>query len=449
MLFAMKADPGKSRRKGIYSTDPAAIPSAGLFWFLVVYLVVSFYRFQDNLLPFLAALAPGLLSTAGVLFFWISHKDKRYLRDPLITLQLTIATVMFLGLIGVANHYWWYRTVQDYVVFFIAFSLGLPAVMQYAPYRETILRVLLGSFLFAGLWTISHGGIGPGGWMQDENDTAIALIVGLCLAVAVTRSSATGIWRIVAIATALACSAGIVITESRGGFIGLVAALVAIAAFSGRKLKTILWLGLLAVIVLPFVPQTYKSQVTSITDSSDGTRTERIYSWRRAWHLTLRNPVIGVGPGNFPWSVGEVEDTREAIEERGDRRSIAGRAAHSLYFTLLPELGAVGTVAYLAACWLVLRRAWAIYRSTPSRDAFGSIRTVGLWVGPALIGFSAAAAFASVLWYPLIWLFFGLAVLMGPFRLGTTAALPTSNSASAPPIAGLRDRRHSARRNID
>ena len=59
--------------------------------------------------------------------------------------------------------------------------------------------------------------------------------------------------------------------------------------------------------------------------------------------LFFDNPVMGVGQGNYPWHVGEIE---EEMGVQWQTRSLSGRAAHSLYFTLLPELGLIGTLIY-------------------------------------------------------------------------------------------------------
>ena len=53
------------------------------------------------------------------------------------------------------------------------------------------------------------------------------------------------------------------------------------------------------------------------------------------WEMFLANPIFGVGQAIFPWTIGEYLGGRT-----WQTRSLSGRQAHSLYFTLLPGIGA-------------------------------------------------------------------------------------------------------------
>ena len=98
--------------------------------------------------------------------------------------------------------------------------------------------------------------------------------------------------------------------------------------------------------------------------------------------------------------------------QRGARRQIAGRAAHSIYFTLLPELGLAGTFAYLMIMIRSVWRARKTLRSPVTVHEDGSMRMIALFIGPALIGYSVAGVFISVLWYPMLWLLVSLAIVL-------------------------------------
>lgn len=128
--------------------------------------------------------------------------------------------------------------------------------------------------------------------------------------------------------------------------------------------------------------------------------------------MFLENPVIGVGAGNFSWAISKFESTYKARLQRGKRRAIAGRAAHSIYFTLLPELGVAGTLAYLMIMIKAVRRARNMLRLPAQTPEDGSMRMIALFVGPAIVGYSVAGVFISVLWYPMLWLLVSLAIVL-------------------------------------
>ena len=76
-------------------------------------------------------------------------------------------------------------------------------------------------------------------------------------------------------------------------------------------------------------------------EDSIGTGQQRIFSWKTGWRMFLDNPIAGVGPANSPWRFGEYEG-----EGGFNSRNYSGRQMHSVYFTLLSELGSVGTILF-------------------------------------------------------------------------------------------------------
>ena len=277
----MHPDPSSSARRTVGRTETFA-PSRGLYVAVVAYLVVSFFRPQD-LFPPLGYLEPGLVSTILIALFWLRARPKDYLRDPAIKWQLVILAIMLFSLIVVVNHYHWFWTTVDYIMLLVAFSLGLPAVARYPQWRTSLLRLLLLAFLFIAAWTISHDGVGTAAWIADENDAAAALIVGGGLAWGLWLTSTERRWRLLAILTLCLCAAGIVATDSRGGFVGMVVAVIAALFLSGRVFKPLAVVTVVVLLALPFVPAEYRDQVRSIIDPTDSTRTERIYTWRRGF----------------------------------------------------------------------------------------------------------------------------------------------------------------------
>ena len=97
--------------------------------------------------------------------------------------------------------------------------------------------------------------------------------------------------------------------------------------------------------MLIFAPEKYWEEMESSTSDQTltvGTGAERLYTWGIGWEMFLGNPILGVGQGNFPWNFENYQGG-----DRFNTRSLAGRAAHSMYFTLLPELGTVGTGLFI------------------------------------------------------------------------------------------------------
>jgi O-antigen ligase len=119
---------------------------------------------------------------------------------------------------------------------------------------------------------------------------------------------------------------------------------------------------------------------------------------------------MGVGQGNFPWNVG-VYEQKLGLSEGFHQRSMAGREAHSLYFTLIPELGLIGIVLFASMLLLTVRDLRYIQRSAAKGEkaADGALPVASLATAleASLVGYLASGAFLSVLYYPNFWLLMG------------------------------------------
>lgn len=180
-------------------------------------------------------------------------------------------------------------------------------------------------------------------------------------------------------------------------------------------------------------PDAYWERIKSTTDEENlsseggGTGAARLYTWGIGWEMFLHNPIIGVGQGNFPWTFEEYQGDRT-----WDGKSLAGRAAHSLYFTLLPELGMAGLVIFLGMLvnsfkdlkWVSLmaveygekrdHRAKAMdhMQEVRRRNKLRNALFVARALEGAFIGYLVASTFVSTLYYPTFWILVAFSVAL-------------------------------------
>ena len=394
-----------------HSTRPEG--TGALFVAILGYCLITFMRPQD-FIPGVGAIKPGMIFGLLALFLWFGTRDRTYLADSIPKLMLSFLFATAIGATFATNKRMLFAAFQDLATYGVVFTLALPVVLSTHARRKFFLRFLLGCYVFIAAWVTTHNGHGQGAFLEDENDAALALNVGICLAFSMARFEAARLWKLAAIGAVLLCVAGVVVSDSRGGLVGLVAVGVALALFSRQLLRTLLIVSVVVVAVIPFVPASYTKDMRTMSDPNDPTRKERIYSWNRGMEMFWANPVLGVGANNFPNRVAEFEHSAAAERERGNRRSITYRAAHSLYFTLLPETGLLGTAIYLALLMTALSRCWnAVQRALP--DAHGDDRRMwAYFIGSALVAFSVCATFISVLLYPYFWMLVSFAMLLSP-----------------------------------
>jgi O-antigen ligase len=144
--------------------------------------------------------------------------------------------------------------------------------------------------------------------------------------------------------------------------------------------------------------------------------------------MFLSNPIIGVGQENFPWT-----SQRYEAGKTFNTRSFAGRAAHSMYFQLFPELGLVGAGILGAMLFYTLRDLRRVDRFSRSyREASGTseeeneqIRSAFYYacaMEASMIGFLVSSVFISTLYYPSFWVMMAFSVALRNVILGNGVA---------------------------
>jgi O-antigen ligase len=312
---------------------------------------------------------------------------------------------------------------------FAYFVFNMAMVMYVRSYKmlEKLIFIMVLCGIFLSIQGIFYGGfIQDSAFFSDENDFALAMNLLLPLAYFgfVIRRQRT----IMMLFAAVLFLVGNLISFSRGGFVGLCIVLFFLWLKSTRKLITTLFLVSLVLLVLFTTPSKYWEEMRTIREEGTQGKTAaaRIYYWTAAWKMFLDNPVLGVGPGNYPWNIERYEPP-EGFKERLH----GGRVSHSLYFTLLPELGLVGCLIFAMisiANYKVLRRMARssqmngknkpLYEGDAVAEPNGLLARVGFHhvatgIYVAFIGYLASGAFLSVLYYPHFWILTGITTVIG------------------------------------
>jgi O-antigen ligase len=228
-----------------------------------------------------------------------------------------------------------------------------------------------------------------GGMFENANDLATALDILLPFAVALTLAS-KGLARLFFLGCAAVMTVGVLVTLSRGGFLGLIASGVVLLwkLGRGRRLKTILATGLICGILFAVLPGGYGARIATIFNNEQdqtGSAQLRRELLERAASLAVNRSVVGLGMGNF-----HIYSIRE-------------KEAHNAYLEIAAELGVMGLIAYLIvifAPWRSLRR---IERQT--RDMRSKSEQEMYWMSvsiqSAFIAYMICSFFASIqyLWY--------------------------------------------------
>jgi O-antigen ligase len=285
---------------------------------------------------------------------------------------------------------------------------------------------------------MTHAGRGYGSFLGDENDLALACAMAFPFPY-LGSFRFRGAKRILCLAVTCLLVAGTVASFSRGGFLGLAAGFVYCVLIGRNRLRNLAIAGTAALLFTLLVPHTYLDELDTISETDSGTAENRFFLWTAATLMWKDHPLLGVGPGNAKFLLGEYnpKPTKSGLFSSPyyTDRVWSMRAIHSLYFELLAERGLVGVALFAAMLighYRILRRLphspppGSAPRPSLTRDA----ELYGRALEASMTAFLVAAVFLSMLAYPYFWFFSALAVALDrairrewrkSVRLGTKA----------------------------
>lgn len=389
---------------------------------------------------------PMLISLA-LLASWllVPRKDWR----PQLVLMLAFFGVSAIGVPLAGNYFSAMMVTRVVGVIIVCIAVPMCQFIDTVPKVHTVISWMLGIFAYMAVWALGHGGNGPGGqWAgMDENYTALFMSMAIAMAYFMLFATKKTWLRIVLVFSAVTMSMAVVIGLSRGGFLGLLAVGVYCWYRSPQKLVGIAAAVLAVVGFLVFAPQSFWDEMSTISDTNEGTADMRLEMWRIAVWQYLDHPLTGVGAGNFPWETFDYE-TEEQVQKFN--RTLGGNVTHSLYFELLAEQGTLGVLIFFGIAWYNGRDLRWIARQTSKasrralarrRHAPPVLRQLTLaqqhqrMLAAAFLGFFVCSGFVSTLYYSAFWIFTALVVGL---RRGVERALavrPLPEPGSADPSA--------------
>jgi len=226
-----------------------------------------------------------------------------------------------------------------------------------------------------------------GGMFGNPNDLAIHLALFIPLAIVLGLSSRNVLSKAVYFGSSVVMAVGVMITQSRGGFLGLIAAALVLTWKLGRRRRTmaVMVVLLFGASFVAFAPGNYGVRMMSIVDSDldpVGSADQRSELLKRSILVTLRNPQ-GIGMGNFP--------------EVGQRNL----QSHNAYTQVSAELGWLCFAAYLILLISPFRKLGMIERELNQENNHSWLYYTAIGVQATLAAYLVSSFFGSVAyqWY--------------------------------------------------
>lgn len=148
------------------------------------------------------------------------------------------------------------------------------------------------------------------------------------------------------------------LNSSRGAWLGNICAMIFLGVVMNKKV--ILWLIIVIIISLLFLPEKQMYRVKNMFNPQYGPNAERIYLWQGALAMIKERPLLGHGPGSFQalYPKYTPETKKRFFPPHGHRH------AHNIFIHLAAE---AGILALLAIIWLFVasfRWAWQVFNKT-------------------------------------------------------------------------------------
>lgn len=384
---------------------------------LCAHMIFLYVRPQEIITPIRPLKLAGILGL--LLLLWVIANFKKWsFSNRYMTMLLLLIVSFGISSIGAVNVIGYRRTIL-WATAYLPVVLGIIyLVCTEDRYKHFMTLWCVIHFLFA-LIVFKNGGWGPGDFIYDENDAALGLGIGLPYLFYISRwRGITKKRRRLFLMGAGLVLCAIIFTQSRGGLLGLVALLGIMWLYSKYKIRIVLTLVILSTVgggvVYSLLPEGYFEDVQSgLTDSEDSTRVERLRSWEIAWIMYQNNFLFGVGPGNFPWYVGEYQKMTSWWED--GLTSLEGRQVHSMYFEMLADLGTVGMLLYFSLVIGVTRKAHQYQRQIMMQpecpDTLYNLALVCRAIVVAAFCWFISGAFISVSYYPHIPIWLAIAII--------------------------------------
>lgn len=425
------ASPARDPGQPVVRTGNAGRASY-LLWLLIVYLVLEYAR-PPVIVQFKFQM---LISLVLPVLCYATIKDRRWSWS--LTCQVGLIVLCASGVLYAGNYYAAYFTTRILYTT-IAVSISMAWLLARLDYFRRGMWAWTLIMTYLGLFGIASGGFGPGGIIGDENELSLAC--NTAVPMAYFGAIASRGWRRHAYATiGIVLLASIVISLSRGGFVGLVGIVGYIILISKYRLRAIAGLAVAAGIFYLAAPTAYRNEVLSIGQEAsgeveDGTADVRFFLWQAAFNMWKDHPILGVGAGNSRFNVGKYQPDWEGPLYSG--KDWSGMAIHSGVFELLAETGLAGVFLYGAMIvnhFAVLRGVRRLARKT--RGIPLALRNeMEMYSGAlaaGMVGYLGSGLFLSVAYHPYAFYFAALSLALAWSLDVELARLAGSKQTAAP-----------------
>ena len=370
-----------------------ALTFAGVFLFTFL-LFFRPYEFSTSL----SWLSKGALITAilTLVFFiptQLGLENRITVRTREINLVLLIALLALISIPFALDRFRAWNGFLEYMKIVIMFVVTVNVVRSEKQLQALLLLVLVATCIlsFSAINDYRLGNLvlkgvriqgAIGGMFENPNDLALHFVTFFPIVIVLALSSRYMIAKLIYFAAAAAALGGVIVTFSRGGFLGMIFVIAALVWKLSRKNFFIVGVvsALLVFFLVILAPGAYRDRIST---TGDGSSVARMGELKRSIFLSVRNPFFGVGMDNY---------ILFSDREQG---------THNSYTQVSAEIGFPGMVVYVLFLIATLKRVAKMPDPKSIDKKKRRLPYLAIGVQAGLIGYMVSSFFAAVafLWY--------------------------------------------------
>ncbi len=389
---------------------------------LLLFTLLAYMRVQDLTWGFARyqrwSYYVAIITIAG--FFMSTGQKKFMIQDVRNYVMILLGLWVGLSLMRVgafAN----VGEISRYVEYLkiIGVALFTTGLVKNRDYLRVLVWVIALSFGFYGVkngvaMIVSGGSLiiwdGPGGMMADNNDFALALVMGFPLLLMLGMAERRKLMRRVMLATPPMTVLTIVATHSRGAFLALTCAILVLVWRSKNRVAGIAVFCLLAIVGVLAAPQSYKDRIMTLkTYEQDASAMGRIRAWGVARNMIKAHPLCGIGYDKFLQNY----RTYEPPGPDGKTGVYEMHVAHNSYLQIWAECGTPALLLYLTLMALTYFDLWRIRRMARARYYASWILSYTTMFEASFTGFVVGSFFLNRAGFDLFYHFVAIIAVFG------------------------------------
>ncbi|WP_171035673.1 putative O-glycosylation ligase, exosortase A system-associated [Colwellia ponticola] len=363
-------------------------------------------------------------STVLIIIFWILALVSSFLSESLL------------------NDLAWAKFSELSKIIVLYFSAIL--ILEKKIHIDTVIwSIVLSVCSFAAMeavkYLLSGGGHDIAGFnghvLGDRNDLAVAINMCIPLIIYLISETKHKQLKLGLIALLILNIISVVGTSSRGGFVGL----MVIALYFFIKSKRKLLLSTLIVMSLPVfiasVPSEWSERMETVSEAqSDNSFIGRLWAWKVSVRIANDN-VFGNGfygtQDPLAWSLYiDTIDNFGFVDTPAAPKGQLPKAAHSIYFQVLADIGYIGLSIYvllLVSLYLRLQR----LRKLAKEQSLDWCYSLSSMLSVSVIGYMITGANVSLAYFDLFFVLIALSLVIEKRILSTTVPVTIKERKNA------------------